>query len=108
MPDEEYAVAYLFVLGSVVCAVVGQLLYKRYRSNRQWPWLLGGLGFFSLAVPCTMLAARDLGIGMVYVGSSLSYILAPVCGRWMFAEPIQPTHWKYFVLIMLGVVIYAW
>lgn len=100
--------SYVFVLGSVLCAVLGQLFYKRYSLSTQWVWLVVGLGLFSMAVPCTMLAARELGIGTVYVGSSLSYILAPVFGWWFFAEPVKSTQWKYFVLIMLGVVIYAW
>ena len=55
-----------------------------------------------------MLAARDLGVGMVYIGSSLSYIIAPVFGWMFFDEAVARSQWKYFVLIMLGVIVYAW
>jgi multidrug transporter EmrE-like cation transporter len=100
--------AWLFLLGSVIFAVLGQLFYKRYGMTKRWIWLIVGLGLFCLAVPCTMIAARSLGIGTVYVGTSLSYILAPMLGWWFFAEQVKASQWKYFGLIMLGVIVYAW
>ncbi len=100
--------AWVLLLGSVLFAVLGQLFYKRYSSEKAFKWLVIGLTLFCLAVPCTMLAARDLGIGMVYVGSSLSYIIAPVFGALFFGEAVARSQWKYFVLIMLGVIVYAW
>ena len=100
--------AWVLLLGSVLFAVLGQLFYKRYSTEKALKWLIIGLTLFCLAVPCTMLAARDLGIGMVYVGSSLSYIMAPVFGALFFGEAVARSQWKYFVLIMLGVIIYAW
>ncbi len=100
--------AWILMIGGAVFSVVGQLAYKQYSHNKHWPWLIGGLGLFSLAVPCTMLAVRDLGIGMVYVGSSISYILAPLLGQIFFAEQVTARQWFFFGLIMAGVVVYAW
>ena len=100
--------AWLFLLGSVLFTVVGQLVYKQYSINKRMLLLIGGVGLFSLAVPCTMWAVRDLGIGMVYVGSSLSYVLAPLLGQIFFAEQVTIRQWGYFGLIMLGVGVYAW
>lgn len=100
--------AWIFLLGSVLFTVVGQLVYKQYSTNKRLPWLIGGIGLFSMAVPCTMWAVRDLGIGMVYVGSSLSYILAPLLGQFFFDEQVTMRQWGYFGVIMLGVVVYAW
>ena len=100
--------AWVFLLGSVLFTVVGQLVYKQYSVNQHKLWLFGGLGLFSLAVPCAMWAVRDLGIGMVYVGSSLSYVLAPLFGQIFFREQITVRQWFYFGLIMLGIVVYAW
>lgn len=100
--------AWLFLLGSVLFTVVGQLVYKQYSVNRQKLWLIGGIGLFSLAVPCTMWAVRDLGIGMVYVGSSLSFVLAPLLGQIFFGEQVTLRQWGFFGLIMLGVMVYAW
>jgi len=100
--------AWIFLLGSVLFAVLGQLFYKRYSTQKARKWLIIGLTLFCLAVPCTMLAARDLGVGMVYIGSSLSYIIAPVFGWMFFDEAVARSQWKYFVLIMLGVIVYAW
>jgi len=100
--------AWLFLLGSVLFTVGGQLVYKQYSINRHTRWLIGGIGLFSLAVPCTMWAVRDLGIGMVYVGSSLSYVLAPLLGQVFFGELVTLRQWGFFGLIMLGVGVYAW
>ncbi|MFM2032778.1 MAG: hypothetical protein RLZZ297_1543 [Chloroflexota bacterium] len=100
--------AWIVLVSGVLCVVFGQFFYKRYSQTTRWIWLVIGLGLFCLAVPCNMIAARDLGIGKVYVGQSLSYILAPMLGQWFFAEPIARGQWKYFLLIMLGIVVYAW
>jgi multidrug transporter EmrE-like cation transporter len=29
-------------------------------------------------------------------------------GWWFFAEQVKASQWKYFGLIMLGVIVYAW
>jgi multidrug transporter EmrE-like cation transporter len=100
--------AWTILIGGVLCVVFGQFFYKRYSQTKDLRWLVVGLGLFCLAVPCNMIAARDLGIGKVYVGQSLSYILAPVMGMWFFAEPVARTQWKYFFLIMIGILVYAW
>lgn len=100
--------AWIFLLGSILFTVVGQLVYKQYSVNQHKLWLFGGIGLFSLAVPCTMWAVRDLGIGMVYVGSSLSYVLAPLLGQMFFGEQVTLRQWGFFGLIMLGVMVYAW
>lgn len=100
--------AWFLLVCSVLGVVLGQFFYKRYSLTRERLWLVVGLGLFCLAVPCNMIAARDLGIGKVYVGQSLSYVLAPVLGMVFFAEPVARAHWKYFVLIMLGILIYAY
>ncbi|MFM2308585.1 MAG: Small Multidrug Resistance protein [Chloroflexota bacterium] len=100
--------AWFFLVCSVLGVVLGQFFYKRYSMTQNRFWLIVGLGLFCLAVPCNMIAARDLGIGKVYVGQSLSYVLAPVLGMLFFAEPVARAHWKYFALIMGGILIYAY
>lgn len=101
-------IPWTILISGVLCVVFGQFFYKRYSQTKKVIWLVVGLGLFCLAVPCNMIAARDLGIGKVYVGQSLSYILAPLLGMWFFEEPVARTQWKYFLLIMLGILIYAW
>jgi multidrug transporter EmrE-like cation transporter len=100
--------AWVFLLASVLFTVLGQLVYKQYGMNKQMTWLLGGICLFSLAVPFTMWAVRDLGIGMFYVGSSISYMIAPLLGQFFFNESVTLRQWSYFGLIMLGVIVYAW
>ena len=36
--------AWIFLLGSVLFTVVGQLVYKQYSMNKQKLWLFGGIG----------------------------------------------------------------
>lgn len=55
-----------------------------------------------------MIVAHSLGVGTIYVGTSLSYILAPMLGWWFFDEKVKPSQWKYFGLIVLGIIVYAW
>ncbi len=100
--------AWILLLMGVLGVVLGQFYYKRYGQTKNRLWLIIGVGLFCLAVPCSMIAARDLGIGKVYVGHSLSYILAPVLGMMFYDEPVARAHWKYFVLIMIGILIYAY
>lgn len=100
--------AWGFLLASVLFTVLGQLVYKHYSNNKQLTWLIGGICLFSVAVPFTMWAVRDLGIGMFYVGSSLSYMLAPLLGQFFFNEAVTMRQWFYFGLIMVGVIVYAW
>ena len=99
--------SWILLLMSVWGVVLGQFYYKRYGLTKNRLWLIIGLGLFCLAVPCNMIAARDLGIGKVYVGQSLSYILAPVLGMMFYDEPVARAHWKFFVLIMVGIIVYT-
>ncbi len=99
--------SWILLLMSVLGVVLGQFYYKRYGLTKNRLWLIIGLGLFCLAVPCNMIAARDLGIGKVYVGQSLSYILAPVLGMMFYDEPVARAHWKFFALIMVGIIVYT-
>ena len=101
------SITHVFCVGRILASAKNKF-YKRYGMTKRLIWLIVGLGLFCLAVPCTMIAARSLGIGTVYVGTSLSYILAPMLGWWFFAEQVKSSQWKYFGLIMLGVIVYAW
>ena len=93
---------------SFLGVVFGQFFYKRDSMTKDRLWLIIGLVLFCAAVPGNMIAARDLGIGKVYVGQSLTYILAPLLGMVFYDEPVARTQWKFFALIMVGIIIYAW
>ena len=99
---------WIVLTSGVLGVVFGQFYYKRYSMTKDRRWLVLGLVLFCAAVPCNMIAARDLGIGKVYIGQSLSYVLAPILGMVFYNEPVARSHWKFFALIMLGVVVYAW
>lgn len=63
--------------------------------------------FFCFAVPFSFLAVTRLGIGKVYIGSALSYVLTPIMAEPLLGEKVERTHWKYLALITMGVIVYS-
>ena len=57
--------------------------------------------------PVTILCARQLGIGKVYVLMSLSYGLVALMGRKLFGEPVSRRQVQGLALITLGCLVYT-
>lgn len=91
---------------TVFATVAAQLLFKHFHTSKQRVHLLVAIALFGLAVPCTIIAARGLGIGRVYIGASLTYVLASLAGRLLFKEKMGRVQWLALGLIVLGVLIY--
>ena len=98
--------AWLFLAVTVVATVSAQISFKYFHKSKARIHLVVAVGLFGLAVPCTIIAARDLGIGRVYVATALTYALAPVAGRIFFSERVNRTQWLALALISCGVLLY--
>ncbi|MGH8084266.1 MAG: DMT family transporter [Lysobacter sp.] len=98
--------AWFFLGVTVIATVVAQLLFKYFHTSKARIHLVAAIGLFGLAVPCTIIAARDLGIGRVYIAMALTYALAPVAGRIFFNERVNRTQWFALALISSGVLLY--
>lgn len=97
---------WFFLAATIVVTVIAQLAFKQhFRSGRRL-YLAAAVALFCLAVLGTYLAARHLGIGRVYVGAALTYVLTPLAARRAFGEYLGRSHYVALVLIVAGVVVY--
>jgi multidrug transporter EmrE-like cation transporter len=99
-------IGWLALLASLAATVGAQLYFKSYHLGRQRSHLLMAVVLFTAAVPCTMLAVRDFGIGRVYIATALSYVLAPAAAVYLFHERINRAQACALALIVAGVVTY--
>jgi drug/metabolite transporter (DMT)-like permease len=91
------------MIGTTVAA---QLSFKNYfRTQRRW-FVLAAAVLFVLAVVCTYMAVRSLGIGRVYVGAAFTYILTPLATRHLFGERLVHGQYAALGLIAAGVIVY--
>lgn len=97
---------WLFLALSVTATVTAQLAFKKHFLARRFAFLVHAIVLFCLAVPFTFLAARDMGIGKVYIGSALSYVLTPIAAHFAFGERLKREQWAALSLIVAGVVVY--
>jgi len=94
------------LLASIVATVGAQVCFKAYHLRHRRMHLLLAIVLFTAAVPCTMLAVRDFGIGRVYIASALSYVAAPAAAVYLFRERMNRLQVAALALIVSGVVVY--
>ncbi|WP_424682113.1 DMT family transporter [Frateuria sp. YIM B11624] len=98
---------WLFLLLTILATVTAQLFFKlNHLAGRRF-YLLVAIGLFCAAVPCTLLATRDLGIGRVYIGAALSYVLTPLAAVWLFGEQLRRSQWTALAVIVAGIALYS-
>jgi multidrug transporter EmrE-like cation transporter len=97
---------WLYLAAMILVTVVGQLAFKQYFRSGRWLFLPVAVVLFCLAVLGTYLAARQLGIGRVYVGAALTYVLTPLAANRAFGEYLGRTQYVALGLIVAGVVTY--
>lgn len=97
---------WLFLAATILVTVLAQLAFKNYFRRKRRVFLIAAIVMFCLAVPCTYMAVRELGIGRVYVGAALSYVLTPLAAHRAFDERLGYRHLLALGLILAGVVVY--
>lgn len=97
---------WLFLAITILATVAAQLAFKQYFLSRRKLFVPTAAALFCLAVVCTYFAVRSLGIGRVYVGAALTYVLAPLAARHAFGEHLGRNQFLALALIVAGVVIY--
>lgn len=95
-----------FLAATITATVLAQLAFKHYYLCQRKKFLLAAIVLFCLAVPCTYMAVRGLGIGRVYVGAALTYVITPLAARRAFGEHLGRNHLLALCLIVSGVVVY--
>jgi multidrug transporter EmrE-like cation transporter len=97
---------WVFLGITILATVAAQLAFKQYFLSRRHRFVLGAAVLFCLAVVCTYFAVRSLGIGRVYVGAALTYVLAPLAAHHAFGEHLGRNQFFALGLIVAGVVVY--
>lgn len=98
---------WLFLLLTVLSTVAAQLCFKKRHLSGQNIYLLVAIGLFCAAVPCTLFATRELGIGRVYIAAASSYVLTPIAAAQMFGERLERAQWIALGLIVAGIALYS-
>ncbi|HET9819680.1 MAG TPA: SMR family transporter [Rhodanobacteraceae bacterium] len=97
---------WVFLGMTIAATVVAQLAFKQHFLSRRKVFIPIAAVLFCLAVVCTYFAVRELGIGRVYVGAALTYVLAPLAAHRLFGEHLGRNQLLALGLIVAGVVIY--
>jgi len=106
----------LLILGAVSFSAMGQLLLK---SGAQHLAALGrlefllaafrnvhvlsGLGAWAASTVCWLYVLRVAPLSRAYLLSSLTYVLVPLAGVYIFGEQLRRLHAVGMVLILVGV-----
>lgn len=98
--------AWVFLAITILATVAAQLFFKHYFLSHRLAFLATTVALFCLAVVCTYLAVRALGIGRVYVAAALTYVLTPLAAKRLFDEHLGHSHYAALGLILSGVIVY--
>lgn len=101
------AVAYATLLLSLVTTSCAQIAFRHYHLRGRRASLILAVGLFLSIPPVTFLAVRQLGVGKVYVLTSLNYGLVAFLGRRLLGERITAQQVQGLGLITLGCIFYA-
>jgi len=101
------ATAYLMMGFLLLATAAAQIAFKHYHHATRRSSLFIALVLFASCPPFTVLAARQLGIGKVYVLMSLSYALVAFMAMKLFDERISRKQLQGLALITVGCILYA-
>ena len=106
----------LLILGAVACSALGQLLLKsaaqRLTGLGSLEFLLAaslemrvllGLTAWGASTICWLYVLRVAPLSRAYLLISLTYVLVPLAGVYVFGEQLRPLHGVGMVLIIIGV-----
>jgi multidrug transporter EmrE-like cation transporter len=99
--------AYAMLAFLLLATALAQVAFKHFHHTGRRASLVLAIALFVVSPPITILAARRLGIGEIYVLMSLSYGLVAFMGWKLFNERIARAQLQGLALIMLGCIVYT-
>jgi multidrug transporter EmrE-like cation transporter len=114
---------YLYVAGTILFTVYGQLILKWQVSQagaipsgtveKLWfflslllnPWIISGFAGAFLAALCWMAAVSKLDLSHAYPFMSMAFVLVLILSNVFFAEPITPFKIVGMAFIVLGIIV---
>jgi len=106
-PSSTTVIAYTVLLVALLTTAFAQIAYKHYHVTGKRASLALAIGMFLLIPPATFVAVHYLGIGEVYVLTSLNYGFVAFLGWKCFGEPIGRHQVEGLALITLGCLVYS-
>ena len=104
------------ILGAVATSAAGQLLLKAGAQGLAGPAryefllaaardvrVLSGIAAYAASTLCWLYVLRVAPLSRAYLLSSLTYVLVPLAGVWVFGEQLRRPHAAGMVLILAGV-----
>lgn len=107
MPPPSTLLAYAMLLFVLLATAAAQIAFKAWHHSARRSALATAVLLFVCIPPFTILSARQLGIGKVYVLMSLSYGLVAFMGWKLFGEPVSRRQVQGLALITLGCLVYT-
>jgi drug/metabolite transporter (DMT)-like permease len=106
----------VLILSAVVFSAVGQLFLKSGAQHlaalghREFllaaardVCVLSGIGAWAASTVCWLYVLRGTPLSRAYLLSSLTYVLVPLAGVYVFGEQLRRPHAVGMVLIIIGV-----
>lgn len=101
------ALAWGALVLALLCTASAQMLFKHYYLRGRRTSLLWALLLFASIPPMTFLAIGALGVGQVYVLTSMNYALVSVLGWRLFGERRDARQIQGLALITVGCLMYS-
>jgi drug/metabolite transporter (DMT)-like permease len=99
--------AYLLLAVMLAATAVAQIAFKYHHLSGRRSALATAIVLFVAIAPMSFLSVRALGIGRVYVLTSLSYGLVAILGYRLFGERISRRQVQGLALITAGCFLYS-
>ena len=100
-------IAYALLFLALLATAFAQIAFKHYHLSGRRGSLLAAVLMFACIPPVTYLAVRQLGIGKVYVLTSLSYAMVAFFGWRLFQERVTRRQVQGLAIITFGCLLYT-
>jgi drug/metabolite transporter (DMT)-like permease len=99
--------ATLSLIGALAATAAAQVTYKAYSLGGRRLQLYATVFLFGLTPVLTYVAVKAFGIGLVYIATSVTYILVAAAGWFFFAERPSVRRVAAMGFIFSGILIYG-
>jgi multidrug transporter EmrE-like cation transporter len=99
--------ATLSLFGALAATAAAQVTYKAYSLGGRRIQLVATILLFGVTPVLTYVAVKAFGIGLVYIATSLTYILVSAAGWLLFAERPSVRRIAAMAFIFSGILVYG-
>ena len=97
------------LIAALVGTALGQLNFKLFFvKNKCWQNMIFAIVFFCAVPFCAYFALRQLTIGLVYMCTAATQLMVLCLSHYILKEKLTKNHTVSLILIIAGILIYAW